>query len=511
MSDPTHLLERATPGNVPDLDYDRLARTGRRRRWMRRTGAGVAVVAIVTAGAFTAADMRRAPSLEVMGGGPGTQPASGPVGAWSQTAELSEGRNNAFAETTADGQLVIYGGTEGVDGPQVRDGHVIDLTDGSTTAISAPPIQDRPFPFVALADHRLVVFGGNDGSADGAYYDLNEQGWTPIPAAPSEDIAPNVRYWDGTTLIVGDSYRMSDRTITNPRLWQWQVGQDTWTALPASPLEAGDLHAAADQGRLAVWTDPVADDTSGIDRPDYADDVTSGQTRLAVYDVAEGSWTAIAREDLPTLTESGRARIGWMDGDLVVVPLPPSASHSERPDDRSAAVEFAAPVAYHADTWEARALDAMPSDLQRDTLEVGSGDGSPVLSPTSSPITATAGRTAAALTTDGTWTDPITASQIRRVGQALVAIDTPWVRDTPLAAAVWDDDGWQPATDPDAPARGFVALTATDEALYLVGGSSLRTAGAGEEPDAMPSEDGASGPYVIDNHDNVVRYIPSDT
>lgn len=509
-ADPTDLLERANPERVPDLDYDRLARAGRRRRRTYQAGTAIAVVGILAAGVVTAVELRQPAGLEVIGNGPGAQPADDPVGSWSQTAELDGGRNGAFAQTTDEGQLVIYGGTEGIDGQPARDGRVVDLADGSTTTISAPPVATRPYPFVALAEQRLLVFGGNDGRADGAYYDLAQSSWTVIPEAPSDSIAPNVRYWDGSTLIVGDSFRMSDRSVGNPQLWQWQAGQDAWTALPDSPLDPGTVHASAGQGQLAVWTDPMVDDPdSGLDVPEYAADATSGQTRLAVYDLAAEAWSAIPRQDLPTLRENGRARIGWMNEELVAVPMPPMNPVRESHDDRGDAVELASPVAYTPETWQPRTLDPMPIELQRDTLEVGIGDGSPVLTPTRAPITAAVGRIAAALTDDGTWTDPVTASQIRRVGHDLVAIDTPWIRDTPLTATVWHDGSWQPATNPDAPARGFAAAATTNEAIYLVGGSTMRTPEPGEEPDGNPSEDGSNGPYIIDTHHNIIRYTPT--
>lgn len=507
-ADPTDLLDRATPDRVPVLDYQRLARTGRRRRRLHRTGAVLATVLVVAGGALTALELRPPASLEVIDDAPEPQPAGDPVGAWSVVAELDDGRNDAFAQTTGTGQLVVYGGTEGLDGPPARDGRVIDLADGSTTTIPAPPIEARPFPRVALADQRLMVFGGNDGRADGAAYDLARGTWTVVPEAPTADVAPTLRYWDGTTLIVGDSYRMSDRTVGNPALWRWQVGQDSWTAVPGSPLDVGDMTTSAGDGRLAVWTDPVVDDPdSGLDRPEQATDAAPGRTRLAVYDVATGTWATIPRQDLPPLPEHGRAAIAWVDDELVVVPMPAMNPFRDGPDDRGEAVALAPPMAYTPDTLAPRPLEALPADLQRDTLEVGVGDGGVALSPERAPLTATVGRIAAALTDDGTWTEPVTASQIRRVGADLVAVDTPWVRDTPLAAAVWDD-GWRPAPDPAAPARGFAAITTSDDALVLVGGSSLRTPAPGEPAGGEPSEAGEGGPYVIDTHHTIVRYDP---
>lgn len=514
--DPTDLLDRATPTAVPSLDYDRLARRGRRHRHLRQAGVSVVALAVVAAGGVALQDARGPSGIEVAGEGASTgdvaspgDVAASPVGAWTSVAEMEAGRNDAFADTTGDGQLVVYGGTPELDGPALRDGLVLDPETGASEAIPPPPIGERPFPFVGLSADRLLVFGGNDGSPDGAYYDLGMQAWTPVPAVPDSDVAPNVRAWDGTTLVVGDTYRMTERAVGNPVLWQWEVGQDSWTRLPDSPLDAGDMSTAVTDRGLAVWTDPVIDDPdSSIDRPGLASDATEGDTRLAVYDFGADAWTAIPRDQLPEVADDGRATIAWQDGDLVAVPLPPTQPYREGPDDRGEAVDLAPPVRYATDTWTATTLEPMPEELQRSTVGAVVGVGRPAVTASDTPVVASAGRLAAALLDDGTWTTSVTASSIDRVGGHMVAIDSPWVMDTPLSAQVWTDGGWQPAADADALARGFAGVTATDDALYLVGGSSLRSPEPGEEPDATPGEEGEQGPYVIDTHRDVLRYLP---
>lgn len=528
--DHTDLLERATPEQVPPLDYERLARRGRRRRRVRYAGGGTAVVVLVAAGAVALGPGRSPVAVEVSGDGapssssasevaqrPPSEPEvappadspSGPVGEWGQVAALEQGRNDAFADTTTDGRLVVYGGTTGLDGPPARDGVVIDPATGASAPIPAPPVGDRPFPWTALAADRLLVFGGNDGSPDGAYYDLEAGSWSPIPAVPSGDVAPNVRAWDGTTLIVGDTYRMAEPAVGNLALWQWSVGDAAWTPVPDGPLDAGDLHTAFGDGRLAVWIEPVEDTPDvHMERPHLAPDATDGQTRLAVYDLAAGTWTAVPRADLP---RTDRATLAWQDDDLVVVPMPAYGHAEESGDDSEDGVAIADPVRFAGDTWDPTPLAAIPDDLQHPFLGVHIGTG-PTVTTSDAPVVATTGTLAAALLPDGTWTDPVTAgggpataSRIERVGDTLVALDSPWALDAALTAAVWTGGEWQAVADPDTGARGLMATAGDDDSLYLVGGASLRSPAPGEEPDAQPSEDGEPGPYVIDVHADVLR------
>lgn len=537
--DHTDLLDRATPQDVPALDYERLARRGRRRRRARFAGGGTAVVVLVAAGAVALGPGRSPAGLEVTGDGapspsssssasevPQTPPSeaevapavdspSGPAGEWGQVATLEHGRNDAFADMTTDGRLVVYGGTAGLDGPEARDGMVIDPATGASTPIPASPVGDRPFPWTALAADRLLVFGGNDGSPDGAYYDLDAAAWTPIPAAPSGDVAPNVRAWDGTTLIVGDTYRMSEPTVGNLALWQWSIGDATWTPVPKSPLDAGDVHTAFGDGRLGVWIEPVTDTADPhLERPQLASDATDGQTRLAIYDLEAGTWTAVARDDLPP---TDRATLAWQEGGLVVVPTPgyghASSSADEPANDDEDRVALADPVRYTAGSWDhPTRLAAIPDDLQHPFLGVHVGTG-PTVTTSDAPVVATTGGVASALLPDGTWTDPVTASggpatasRIERVGDALVALDSPWALGSPLRASVWTGSEWQAVADPDTGARGLMAIAGDDGSLYLVGGASMRSPAPGEEPDARPSEDGEPGPYVIDVHADVLRF-----
>lgn len=512
--EPGDLLERATPVDVMPVDYHELARRGRRRRQVKRIGGSVAVLVLVAAAAVTAMSLRSTPTLEVAQE-PTSDPAQDgrarddvPAGTWSQSATLGEGRNGAFAATTQDGRLVIYGGTTDIEGAPAAGGIVLDPATGDSTDIPAAPIADRPLPWTAFAGDRLLVFGGNAGQTTGAFYDVSDGTWTEVPAAPNADVAPNVRVWDGTTLIVGDAYRMQETAYGNVELWRWDVGDPAWEQVPDAELDPGQPAFAFAEGRLAVWVSPIPEpdrneDGPTVDAPGVAADAAAGSTRLAVLDLTANEWTHIDRGTLP---DTGGAAVAWLDGDLVVIPHPPQGAVMEVSGDGEPA-DFADPVRFDLAAGTSEQLAPMPEALRRTNVMVTVGSEPPAIDGRAT-VVATVAQQTAALLPDGTWTEPVQANHIRRVGGTLVAVHSPWRADTPLTAHVWASTGWKPAADPGLPTRGFAATAASDRALYLIGGTSMRSPRPGEEPDASPSEDGEGGPWVFDIHEDVIAYDP---
>lgn len=515
--EPTDLLERATPVDVAPVDYHGLARRGRRRRLVKRIGGSVAGLVLLAAAALTAVSLRPAPTLEVAqeptsDAASQDAPAgrSAPGGSWSQPVELSSGRNGAFAAATDDGRLVVYGGTTDIDGTPATGGLVLDPATGSATDIPPAPIRDRPLPWTAFAGDRLLVFGGNGGQTTGAFYDVSAGTWTPIPSAPTGDVAPNVRVWDGTTLVVGDAYRMEESAYGNVDLWRWDVGEPAWEQVPDVALDPGHPGFAFADRRLAVWVDPIPgpstdDDGSVVDRPGVAADSTPGRSRLAILDLATNEWELVDRESLP---EADGATVAWLGTDVVVIPHPARGVAMEVSGTGEPA-RFADPIRFDLNAGTTQQLAPMPEELRRTNVMVTVGSEPPAIDGRST-VVATVDKRAAALLADGTWTDPIEATHIRRVGDALVAVHSTWRAETQLTAHVWSATGWQQAPDPDFPSRGFAATTATERAFYLVGGASIRSPDPGEEPDASPSEDGEGGPWVFDVHQDVVAYDVSD-
>lgn len=515
--EPTDLLDRATPVDVASVDYHDLARRGRRRRRVKRIGGSVAGLVLLAAAALAAVSLRPTPTFE-LAQEPTSDAASqdaparrsAPAGTWSRPVELTSGRNGAFAATTDDGRLVVYGGTTDIDGTPTSGGLVLDPATGSSTDIPPAPITDRPLPWTAFASDRLLVFGGNGGQTTGAFYDVSDGTWTTIPSAPTADVAPNVRVWDGTTLIVGDAYRMEESAYGNVELWRWDVGEPEWEEVPDVELDPGRPGFAFAGGRLAVWVDPIPGrstdgDDGSVDRPGVAADSTPGRSRLAILDLATNEWGLVDRESLP---EADGATVAWLGTDVVVIPHAARGAVMEVGGTGQPA-RFADPVRFDLDTGTTEQLAPMPEELRRTNVMVTVGSEPPAIDDRAT-VVATVAKRAAALLPDGTWTDPVDANHIRRVGDVLVAVHSAWRAETQLTAHVWSATGWQQAPDPDLPSRGFAATAATDRALYLVGGASIRSPEPGEEPDASPSEDGEGGPWVFDIHKDVVTYNPAD-
>lgn len=527
MSDQlTDLLDSAEPRDVEPLDYARLATRGRRRRWTKRASGAVAGIAVVAVGGLGIAELAQPGAPEVLGEGrqplqagelptgPTTDSAPvDPVGDWTTIVEdLSTGANEAFTAVTSDGRLVVYGGDTDIEGAPGRDGVVLDPATGEVVDIPAPPIPARPFPWTALAEDRLLVIGGNDGDTTGAYYDLAAGEWRSLPAAPTGDVAPNLRAWDGTTAIVGDSFRMSGGE-GNVRLWRWEVGDDTWTEVAQSPVDAGRMVHAVHDGTLAVWTNPtVTDHPDDVGGPDATADAEQRETRLALLDSETGAWTVVPRADLPALGAGDEATIGWVDGRLVVVPMPAFQQVVHYgPDVDREPVALPSPAALDPATGEWTELDELPFDLQAQRVGVDVGDGMPDATTTDQPLQAhLMGVTdeRAALLPDGTWTDPIVAGGMHRVGDTIVALHNPDVIDGVLAGSVWTDEGWLPIADAETDSRRWTSVATTGDHLYVVGGWSRVSPAPGEEPDHRPSEPEEPGPYSIVHHRDVLRFTP---
>lgn len=484
MSDEvTSLLDRATPSDVDDVDYSRLARSGRRRRWAKRATGGVVGV-VVMAASVIAVDGIRPPAIEVLAE-PGAPTTAEPIGTWEVVLdELPTGGNEAYAAATSDGRLVVYGGKEGIDGAGADGGAVIDPATGATTAIPRPPTATRSFPGIQLADDRLLVFGGNDGSPMGAWYDIDQGRWTVIPAAPTGDVAPAVRAWDGTTLVVGDTFRMTNvegQNEGNLELWRWQVGDENWTAVPRSPVDAGRVESAAADGRLAVWTNPSLQELpDGLGGRGPAPDAERRDSRLAVLDISANTWQTVPRDELPDLGVTNEATVGWLDGRVVVVPVPAFLTGNvSGPDVELEQVELAPPAALDlaSGTWEP--LQELPESLQRTQTRVNTPDGSAPnngSAPTTGVLQAGIRRGArAALLPDGTWTDPVSADSIHQVDGALIALQGHVGGEESLGGAVWTGSEWEPIRAPDVEGpRWDAAVTSSADHLYVIGGWSQR-------------------------------------
>lgn len=422
-----------------------------------------------------------------------------PVGRWSQLATLPSGaRVQPFAGTLPDGRVLVYGGRDdGIGGRLSRtDGVMIDPDTGAVTPIPDAPLPLDSYADVELAGDRLLVFGGPSG---GAVYDAADQQWTRVPAPPVLGELRGVA-WNGEVLITGHSQHGPPdvQTITpteNPPdpperpvvLQRWSFAEAEWEAAAPTPLTGGFVDAvryAFDGQRLGVWIH-----TRSTDRQ-------AGQA--AIYHADTDEWTPIDAGLLPDTIDAGLA---WINDGLAVVP---------------ASTPGADPVVVTDDGTKAQPLDDLPHPIRTRQHHLIQGDGPRVNAVVGPGVALMAAVTesnsgmpsVSALRHDGTWTPPIHARQLVTVDDTVVALSlSPFEFPdmVPLEAAVLTDHGWAPTPLAELDNRANAGITVADHGLMIVGGWSVRPPRPGEEPDALPSEDGAPDPHVVDLHDTVIR------
>lgn len=469
----TDELERLTPERV-EADYDALARRGRRQRDGQRVGAAVAVV-VLAVGAFTAV-----PSLR------GTAPvdvefAAAPAGQWRQVSDLPLGpRLPAFSGVLSDGRVLVFGGQDDIDGAgELDEGAVWDPADGTWTLIEASPLGLRAYPQVALAEDRLLVFGGGNSPTDGGIWDAATGQWTEIPGPPPGVGVPRVAAWDGTQLVVmGGADPEGYDDPANVASWTTAGG---WRALSPAPFPTGRVTTALSGDLLAAVSEGTAggigfDPASGYDLVEAnREAVTSG----AVLDLVSGRWTAIPAAAVPA---AGTVAIAWIDSGLAVVGTLGGGSGAAVVD----------PVSL---TITPLALPAV--DVAHATVSAPQGQPLTAHGPTAQ------GLAVAALLPDGTWTAAVPGNDVIAQTGQVIATTTGGSNpnyESPLQAWRWTGRGW--ATLAPAPVinRSNAAVAVTDKGLLVAGGWSERAARPGEEPDGIPSEGERPGPYVIDVH-----------
>lgn len=160
--------------------------------------------------------------------------------------------------------------------------------DDAWTALPDPPLSARYDPLLAWTGNEVLAFGGrtgpacppgadcavpDDGTRDGAAYDLEADRWRPLADAPVEVDRWTGHVWTAGRLVVGDPEAW----------WAYDPGADAWAGVPLPAEPVGVPETAAD-GR--VWT-------------------VAGR-RVQVLDVATGAWSALPPDPLePRLRDGG--------------------------------------------------------------------------------------------------------------------------------------------------------------------------------------------------------------
>jgi hypothetical protein len=163
---------------------------------------------------------------------PATASAVNPV-SFSPAGDMTTARDGAGAATLPDGRVLVAGGYLGNPIPTYLDS--TEFYNPSTNSFNAGPMMStkRYAPaMVALADGRILVAGGYDGSANTAkseIFDPKTGAFSPVgDLAEPIELAEGALLPDGRVLIVGgydDSGFSTNATeIFNPSINTWSFG-----------------------------------------------------------------------------------------------------------------------------------------------------------------------------------------------------------------------------------------------------------------------------------------------
>jgi len=481
VHDITELLERTTPDVVPVLDPHELGRRARRRTAARRAAMAIPVTALVALVAATVLPGGGGDGDVVVPAGPHTGAVGGPVGQWRQAAPPPfYPRGDAFTFPTADGRVVVWGGSTPNDGGREGGG---TLTDGgvydpaSDTWEPIPPAPVPPglsFHRVQYAADRLAVLGSHVGGRfHGAVYDVETGAWIAVPNEDRVTVTVDAMAWTGETLVVmrfdrgtdDSGSRLGDWRIDRPAVVRWTFGAPRWVEGSQPPLSLRfGIGTAFDGERIAVWGG--TDDARSQDPP-RPDQVFLLYRDGAIYDVSSDVWTPIP--DAP-LERSIHPGLVWHDGRLVAGEGVATLTNPKDAQSRMAS--------YDPSTGEWTPLDRAPAEGMLASLpptRMAADEVVPLLAvePIGSP-----GGVQPRWVFDGVSWRQAPYPDVHRSGATIVAT-TRW-GDTapgdPFAVQVSNGGGvWSPAPEAPFTTRGGAAVTLLDGRLVVVGGFERTT------------------------------------
>ncbi len=299
---------------------DAIARA--RRRTVKLSAAVVLLVVAVTAGGAVALWDLGESRVEII-----DQPDE-PVDTLPDDPDTSEA-DDVTDEATRQG-------SEMSDCRERPPAHEDETLPGGWTSLPQPPFV-RARATSVWTDHGLFYFGGDTryGATthnDAAIFDLEEQTWRCLPAAPVH--ASNAAgVWTGTEVIIwggggGAAY---------------DPATDTWRSLPDTPVAARTPAAHVWTGRqMIVWSD--------VDRSRPHEDG-------AIYDPDADSWTEMS----PAPIALNVAEAAWTGTEMIVV-------GARQDGNNHATTEYAIGLAYNPATDIWRELPASPLSPQASTV-----------------------------------------------------------------------------------------------------------------------------------------------
>jgi hypothetical protein len=312
---------------------ERVVRHGRRRRRLRRAGAGAAVAALLAGVLVTRAALPDRGAVQPLGPG---------AFRGATAAQLARGRplllppdpaadRGAAVAAWAGGELVVWGGWTR-DQRVHADGAAYDPRTGRWRPVPPAP-QAQAFTVnddraAVWTGRELLLWGGYtpvtgaraDGAmrpGDGLAYDPAAGGWRrllPPPGVPLE--RAHAAGWTGTELLVVDAGTwppFADRL----RGAAYDPAADRWRRLAPSPrLDRGELleRTVLWAGtRLLVWSflDRPGPAAAAPGEPDTVD--------LWAYDPAADRWTVLASPSARTRPLLARSSLAWTGSEILAV------------------------------------------------------------------------------------------------------------------------------------------------------------------------------------------------
>ncbi len=194
--------------------------------------------------------------------------------------------------------------------PEATDPAPVDadlpVLDGLWRDVSPAPLAARFQHTAVWTGNEMIVWGGwQRGDRffnDGASYDPASDSWREVAPSPLSPRAGHVAVWTGDEMIVwggyvreaGESEGLVDGAAYDPTT-------DAWRLLPPAPLAAGTELAA-------VWTGDEMIVWGGVPDPGHPSD--DGSDEGAAYDPVADTWSALPAAPLDARTNPGAAWTG---------------------------------------------------------------------------------------------------------------------------------------------------------------------------------------------------------
>jgi hypothetical protein len=230
--------------------------------------------------------------------------------AWTTIASIPQAddcEGCGYSQTTVwtDRELLLWGGGLmylASDG-SVHDGISVDLN-GTITPLPEAPIRNRWWHDAIWTGSEIIVFGGGRdsyGRRDGAAFDPSSRTWRRIAHAPVSGYA-NSLIWTGKEMITWGGIKDSTTGTHGYPTGFIAVGAaydpatDEWRMLEESPLDPRGWHSAVWTGEeMVVW--------GGVAQPNTTCSDCGYAENAGAYDPTSGHWRRIDSGPLPGRVE----------------------------------------------------------------------------------------------------------------------------------------------------------------------------------------------------------------